>query len=411
MPASSGAGGAGRRPAGPGLYVHVPFCAAKCHYCDFASVPSGSADRVAGGRHERFVDAVLERARVLAREEGIGPFATVYVGGGTPTLLAPALLGRLLEGLRALAPGAAEITVEANPESLDGDCLAALEASGATRISLGVQSLEDAALAAAGRRASAADARTALGLLAARWKGALSVDLMSGLPGGTPEGLALSAREALAAGAKHVSLYELTLEEATPLARAVGAGTLSLPDDGLRGETQAAVEAVLAGGGLFRYEVSNWAARGWECLHNLNYWAAGEWVGAGPSAAGQKRLPDGGARRRAAPASVDRFLADPAADERIELVPPREAFFEALMLGLRTVRGVDLRGLEERFGSAAARLALDFAASRPDALAFAGGAIAPTARGLDILNPVLVELVELVERRFPAVSGTAAAGA
>ncbi|MBP7095417.1 MAG: coproporphyrinogen III oxidase family protein [Spirochaetia bacterium] len=411
MPASSGAGGSGRRPAGPGLYVHVPFCAAKCGYCDFASVPSGSADSVAGGRHERFVDSVLRRARDLAREEGIGPFATVYVGGGTPTLLAPPLLGRLIEGLRALAPGAEEITVEANPESLDRERLAVLEASGATRLSLGVQSLEDAALAAAGRRASAADARKALGLLAARWKGALSVDLMSGLPEGTPEGLALSAREALAAGARHVSLYELTLEEATPLARAVGAGTVSLPDDGLRGETHAAVEAVLAGAALFRYEVSNWASRGSECLHNLNYWAAGEWVGAGPSAAGQKRLPGGGVRRRSAPASIDRFLADPADGETVELVSPRDAFFEALMLGLRTVRGVDLRGLEERFGAPAARLALDFAASRPDALAFAGGAIAPTSRGMDILNPVLVALGELVERRFPVGPGTAAAGA
>ncbi|MBN1241803.1 MAG: coproporphyrinogen III oxidase family protein [Spirochaetales bacterium] len=410
MPAT-GAVRAGRRPVGAGLYVHVPFCASKCAYCDFASVPSGSIDAGAGGRHERFVDAVLGRARDLAREEGIGPFATVYVGGGTPTLLAPAQLGRLLGGLRALAPGAEEFTVEANPESLDAGRLSAMEDSGATRVSLGVQSLEDAALSAVGRRASAADARGALDLIAARWKGALSVDLMESLPGGTPEGLALSAKEALAAGAKHVSLYELTLEETTPLARAVGAGTVRLPDEGLRAETHTAVESVLAGAALFRYEVSNWAARGSECLHNLNYWAAGEWIGAGPSAAGQKRLADGGVRRRAASVSVERFLADPAAGEEIELVAPREAFFEALMLGWRTARGVDLRELEARFGAEAARLALDFAASRPDALAFAEGAIAPTARGMDILNPVLVALGELIGRRFPVEAVTSGNGA
>jgi len=270
--------GVGTRPFG--VYVHVPFCASRCGYCDFNTYVPGD-----GVSADGFVEGILGELRLAADVLGGGlpRAATVFVGGGTPTLLPAAELAAIL-GAIPRAPGA-EVTVEANPETVDEHLLPALRAAGVTRLSLGMQSAAPHVLATLDRRHTPGRAAAAAQAARAAGFAHVSLDLIYGTPGETDSDFASSLDAALAAGVDHLSAYALTVEPGTRLHARVRRGALPRPDDDVQARRYRAADAALAAAGLAWYEVSNWAAEpAARCAHNLGYWRSHDWWGFGPGA-------------------------------------------------------------------------------------------------------------------------------
>ncbi|ORB76027.1 radical SAM family heme chaperone HemW [Mycobacterium scrofulaceum] len=268
-----------------GVYVHVPFCITRCGYCDFNTYTPAEL----GGVNPDAWLAALRTELQLAAERLSGPTVdTVFVGGGTPSLLGGARVASLLDMVRehfALAPDA-EITTEANPESAWPDFFDAARAAGYTRVSLGMQSVSPTVLGVLDRihtpNRSAAAAREALDAGFEH----VSLDLIYGTPGESDDDLLRSVDTAVETGVDHVSAYALVVEEGTALARRVRRGELAAPDDDVLAHRYELVDARLSEAGLTWYEVSNWSRPGGECRHNLGYWDGGQWWGAGPGAHG-----------------------------------------------------------------------------------------------------------------------------
>jgi oxygen-independent coproporphyrinogen-3 oxidase len=341
----------GQRPFG--VYVHVPFCAARCGYCDFNTyVGSDAAARAA------FVAAARAEIALAARSVGAArPAGTVFFGGGTPTLLSPAALGALLDAVRGsfgLADGA-EVTVEANPESVDAAALARLRREGFTRVSFGMQSAVPQVLRALDRRHTPGRAVAAIGEARAAGFSHVSVDLIYGTPGEREADWRASLEAALAAGPDHVSAYALSVERGTALHARVRRGAMRAPDPDAAADRYAAADRTLAGAGLQWYEISNWAAGAdARCAHNLGYWRGADWWGIGPGAHSQV-----GDRRwwnvrhpRAYAARLDDGASPAAGEERLDAATRR---FERVMLGVRLAEGLPLDALS-RAGAAAARV-------------------------------------------------------
>ncbi|MGH2722286.1 MAG: radical SAM family heme chaperone HemW [Actinomycetota bacterium] len=372
---------AGALPASPmglgrGVYVHVPFCLVRCGYCDFNAY--AGMDALAGP----YVDALVREIEAAA--DG-GPVATVFVGGGTPTQLPPASLGRILAAVRdafALDPGA-EVTVEANPETVDEGVFAALRAAGFNRVSVGVQSLAPEVLRRLDRVHSA---ERALGALrAARSAGfeRLNGDLIFGTPGETDDDWRRSLDGVLGAGVDHVSAYALTVEPSTPLASAVARGILVGPDEDAQADRYETAARVLAEAGLVRYEISNWAVPGSWCRHNLVYWTGGDYFGFGAGAHGHH------AGRRAWNLRLPRTYVErsPAVEDGFEELGPSQRREEAAILGLRLAGGLDRAAFARRWGADPA----DFWGAELEGLREAGlvevtaGAVRPAGPGF-LLN-------------------------
>ncbi|MCX7025404.1 MAG: coproporphyrinogen-III oxidase family protein [Spirochaetes bacterium] len=389
-----------RASAGPlSLYVHVPFCRAKCAYCDFYSLPVGTC--LDSALADGYVAAVLAHTGILADRSGASGFDTIYVGGGTPTALPMGAFVRLIEGLANLSGPApvGEWSCEANPESLDAGKLRVLRDAGVNRVSLGLQDMDDDVLRAAGRASTTkADALRALDLIAAEWSGRFSADFICGLPGQTPASLTGGLVRAIDAGAGHVSLYDLTLEAATPLAGAVRAGRTRLPGEDSDRAARCEAERIMGAAGLRRYEVSNYAFPGQESRHNQRYWESGSWIGVGPSASGSVSLPDGSVARSNCARDLDEYIADPVGSSSEEIVAPRDAAFEFLMMGMRTFRGVDAPEFHRRFGVGIETLFGRSIDRHPDLVIAGERGPAPTSEGLDLLNVFLRDcLAELAE--------------
>jgi oxygen-independent coproporphyrinogen-3 oxidase len=332
----------------PHLYTHVPFCATKCHYCGFYSVTAEV------GTHAAF--APLPGAELASLAAGNLRPATIYFGGGTPGLLGPEGLTALADALRPLLvlDQLEEWSVELNPAGVTPQLAAALRRIGVNRVSLGVQSWDDATLLRIGRRHDAATALRALRLLREGGFDRLGIDLIAGLPGVSADRWRETLKRTLDSGVAHVSVYALSVEPATPLSRQV-AGGLSLPDDEAQLEALAQAEALLTEAGLERYEISNYALPGHACRHNLACWRGADFLGLGPAAASRVGLwrwtnaPDLGAymervaRRDPPPRMLERLSADEDAAERF-------------VFGLRLAEGVAPRAFAERHPAAAPRL-------------------------------------------------------
>ena len=338
----------------PSLYAHIPFCRSRCGYCDFFSTaPAGS--RVP----DSYVDALLSEAEFYARSYGLEGWGTVYVGGGTPSLLSPAQLERLLSGILGMgrASPPREITVEMNPESLTESHLEVCRALGVTRISLGIQSLNEAPLRAAGRACSAGDALSALETVRRRFSGDLCADIIAGLPCQTDAEFLSSLRRVLDFFPEHVSLYTLTVEDGTAIERKIARGELPWdPDDADRQWILGA--EILEGRGIAQYEVSNFSRAGHESAHNLSYWSQSDYVGIGAGACGTEY--DFSAKscgRRFENVRDVRKYTDfwTGGAGEISCVRSEESLslavqeFEFLMTGLRTLRGITRGEYGRRF--------------------------------------------------------------
>ena len=423
------------------LYVHIPFCTAKCRYCDFNSY-AGQQSLIPA-----YTEALLREAEMwsaalppagggqtAARPGGSASGGgwraeTLFFGGGTPSLMPAAEVERLLGGLRRhfrLATGA-EVTLEANPATVDGPYLSRLRELGVSRLSLGVQSFRDDELAFLERIHSAAEARGAYRAARSAGFDNVSLALIFGLPGQTVDRWLESLEEAMALGPEHLSLYALTVEDGTPLASDIADGRIPAPDPDLQAELYLRTAERLSPAGYEQYEISNWARPGRRCRHNLTYWHNGFWLGLGAGAhshlpvrpacpAGrQAGLPSADARwvrlaNVAAPAryielvdetwALRRTGAAPSIDDMRQVTSREEAgasleLSDTLVLGLRLSEGVSLRELRRRFGRAALDThtpAFEEAASL-GLLEHVDGYLRLTARGRLLANEVFVRLL------------------
>jgi putative oxygen-independent coproporphyrinogen III oxidase len=372
--------GLGTRPFG--VYLHVPFCAARCGYCDFNTYTGLSHLQPA------FVDAAVQELRLARRVLGDPPLAsTVFVGGGTPTLLPPEQLARLLQAVRdeiGLAPGA-EVTTEANPDSVDVRSLERLRAAGFTRISFGMQSAVPGVLRVLDRTHRPGRPQEAAREAQEAGFEQVSLDLIYGTPGETDADWQRSLDAALSAGPAHVSAYALIVEEGTALARQVQRGVVPAPDDDVLADRYLQAESALSGLGW--YEVSNW---GEPCRHNLGYWRGGDWWGVGPGAHSHV----GGVRwwNVRHPASYVEALAgsrSPAAAR--EVLGEEDRRVERVLLETRLREGLDLAVLRPAGRAAADRLADDGLLARE---AVADGRAVLTLRGRLLADAVARDLVD-----------------
>ncbi len=332
------------------LYIHWPFCLSKCPYCDFNSHVRERIDQ------DRFARALQSELRWEAARLGRRPLASIFFGGGTPSLMAPETVGALIEDATRLFDPAPdlEITLEANPTSVEAGRLRAFRDAGVNRVSLGVQSLDDAALRLLGRAHSAASAVDALELARSLFP-RVSFDLIYARPGQDVPSWRAELDRALALCADHLSLYQLTIEPATRFEALHRRGELVLPDE----ETSAALyletEEVCARHGLLAYEVSNLARPGAESRHNLAYWRYGDYAGVGPGAHGRVSL-DGAllaTRRHRAPepwAELVERQGHGSTDE--EAIGPADRAREMLLMGLRLAEGIDAARFRARTGLA-----------------------------------------------------------
>jgi oxygen-independent coproporphyrinogen-3 oxidase len=320
-----------------GVYLHVPFCLTRCHYCDFVTYTGME------GLRRPYAAALLEEAAMAAAALGPAPPAvtSVFVGGGTPTLLPVGDLARVLTRLRELLPFApgAEVTVEANPETVDQAVAEGLAGAGVTRVSMGAQSFDDRVLAALGRAHDAGRVAAAVAALRAAGVPAVNLDLIYGGPGEDAASWSATLAAAVALAPEHLSAYALTIEPATKFGRLVAAGRMAEPaEDDLADRYEVAC-ATLAAAGYAHYEVSNWARGAHASRHNLTYWRRGRFLGLG---AGAHEF-DGTVRRwnvNGVPAYLEavRERRRPTGGE--ERLDPEQARFEALALRLRTVGGL-----------------------------------------------------------------------
>jgi oxygen-independent coproporphyrinogen-3 oxidase len=337
------------------LYIHIPFCAGACDYCDFFSVPvtSNGGD----GPLDSFVDALLADIADQLELYAVETVPTAYIGGGTPSALGARRMERLLAGLAPLpAFSPAEFTVEANPESADEDFLKACLGGGVNRISLGVQSFYEPSRRAVRRVGAAGLLEKRLALLARYYPGAFSADLIAGLPFQTESVLLSDIERLLAFGPAHVSLYSLTVEPETPLGNSVeqrGRAARSLPDGDEADAIWLAGRDALERAGYAQYEVSNFSPPGGQCAHNLRYWRMAGWLGAGPAASGT--IIDeaaGTGRRYTYPADIAAYAAAPRPAIRaaqVEELDRAALMRESLLMGFRCREGPDTALFRRRF--------------------------------------------------------------
>lgn len=369
----------------PSLYIHVPFCLSKCRYCDFHSAPLKGQAQV-----DIYAKALVLEARLRSVDDEI---STLYIGGGTPTVLPPQALETLFRAIAEnfrLANGA-EVTVEANPGAADAQKLSLLKSLGVNRISLGVQSFDDQELRVLGRMHSAKDALTALDEMPFDNR---SIDLIYGIPGQGEASWARTLARATALGVPHVSAYELTPEPGTPLYADLEAGVLTLPDEDSVLALASQCHSTLAGAGLERYEVSNYAKPGCQSRHNINYWQRGRYIALGPGAHG---FMDG--QRYENVSDLTRYAQMVEQGQLPEVsryeVSADEALREALMLGLRMVQGVEVAAFGVHWPRASA--ASQWAISQ-GLLEVRAGRLRASAEGMCVLNAVLVEIFDALDK-------------
>ena len=382
--------------AGFGVYVHWPFCASKCPYCDFNShVRAGGIDEA---RYRRAYLAELEHWAALAPGRRV---TSVFFGGGTPSLMAPETIAAIIEAIGRLwhVMPEAEVTLEANPSSVEAGRFRGYRSAGVNRVSLGVQSLVDDDLRALGRRHTVAEALAAIGVARNTFQ-RFSFDMIYARPGQTPEAWRTELARALTLAPAHLSLYQLTVEAGTPYAALHAAGKLQVPDSDMAHAFWELTQDMTEAAGLPAYEISNHAVPGQESRHNLTYWRYGEYVGIGPGAHG--RVVTAGVRHATnTERQPERWaaLVEAQGHGLVESTPLSfaEQTDEGLLMGLRLAEGLDL----ERLASIGGRRPRDQAVNRLLDQGFieryGPGRLRATRQGRFVLNEVVLQLSAALE--------------
>lgn len=359
---------------GIGLYLHIPFCKKKCDYCDFASYAGCRAD---------WQPVIAAMKAEIARAEGLA-VSTVFFGGGTPTLLPAETLIDLLDTARRhfIIDPDAEITVEANPGTVNAKGLAVLRKAGVNRLSIGAQAMQAPLLQALGRIHRWADVERAVADARAAGFSNLNIDLMYGLPGQTPRDFRETLQAAIALDIPHLSLYSLIIEEGTPFHARYAEHPEALPGEEAAWEMADDALWITGDAGIRRYEISNYAKPGFACRHNLGYWLRRDYLGIGVAAHSLLRNFRWGNAH-----TIGGYLAGEREEETI--ITGEEARFERLMLGLRLVDGIpwEEQALYDQFRDKLALLRgrglVDWNEAR----------VWPTARGLDLQNRIVLTLM------------------
>jgi len=385
------------------IYIHVPFCTKKCHYCAFHSRPlqRESAD---GALYIRgYLDALLMEIAQWADRLGPQSIETVFFGGGTPSLLPPKVIGTVLDRINksfTLTPDA-EISMESNPESLSTKQIAyEFLATGINRVSLGVQSLDDALLRILGRSHSSTDAIRAYNALRTAQCSNINLDLMWGLPTQKIQQWRATLKEVIFLGPDHISMYGLTLEENTPMADAVAAKLLTLPDEQSQSYMYLQGAEILEDSSIVQYEVSNFARMGMQCRHNLGYWEGKEYLGLGPAASSTIRD-----KRWTNPVELGdwgRMVTSKSLPSDVEELTPHTRLLECMMLRLRTVRGMRLKAYADLTGRSFIQdhKRLIQALHEHGLIRISQGYMRLTRQGLLVSNSILSSLFEAVENVF-----------
>ncbi len=341
------------------LYIHIPFCISKCAYCDFFSKPCNGVD-------EKYIEALCNEIEYRLSYYKIKNLETIYIGGGTPSLLKAEQFNKIFSKIRNCTKldSDTEITVEVNPDDVNEKLLKTLSDCGVNRISCGIQSMNDRALKKACRRADAAVNKKALEVLQNKWKGQISLDLISGLPEDGKDELLNSLKEVCSIKPDHISLYSLTIEENTPFGKQLDCGKLSYDFD-FADKLWLCGRDYLESQGYKWYEVSNFCQSGNECRHNLRYWNHKSYLGCGSGACGTVYLPDGSGDRWTNTTDVEEYCnwwlnsttcvskslenesQIPQTSENIDLSTSK---FEFFMMGLRKLSGVSEKEYFETFG-------------------------------------------------------------
>ena len=378
-----------------GIYIHWPFCLSKCPYCDFNSHVAETID------HEAWRHALCAELEYFAEETAGRPVGSVFFGGGTPSLMAPSTVAALLERIAALWPltDDVEITLEANPGTVDMRRFEEFRSAGINRLSIGLQALDDESLRFLGRRHDVAGALAAIET-ARHIFPRISFDLIYARPGQTPARWRAELERALALAADHLSLYQLTIEPGTAFHPAQARGDFVLPEEDLAADLFALTQALTDDAGLPAYEVSNHARPGAECRHNLLYWQGGDYVGIGPGAHGRLTNRSGktcATRQFRAP---DRWLAEVAAaghgtQEHTPLAA-EERREELVMMGLRLTEGLSASRFARQTGQpldqALNRSGIDLMISE-GFVVWSGDHLRATPKGRLVLNSVTAALL------------------
>ena len=370
----------------PALYVHIPFCAKKCAYCDFVSHP--------GRLHEadEYISRVLEEAQTRKKEYGIEGIYSLYLGGGTPSLLSAEQLKCLTEGLKALFPpiSGAEMTLEANPGTLKPGFLETARELGFNRLSLGVQAKQERLLHMLGRIHSFDQAVEAVRLARAAGFENISCDVMNELPGQTEEDIAETLASVISLGVQHISCYGLILEENTPLTRSAAAGEIRLPDEEQARRLQLRAVEVLEKSGYRRYEISNYALPAYESKHNIVYWTGKDYLGLGCAAHSFMRS------ERFSNPGLDDYLQGNTRTEAYE-VDAAGRLEETTLLGTRMTQGISLAEIAAHHGAKAAQALTDRAKKLQGLVTIDHGQLSLTKEGFLLHSAIVYELVNALE--------------
>lgn len=384
------------------LYIHVPFCRSKCRYCSFYSQPIGRGIRPAQSEELRdYVDSLLMEMALWGDMLGRQSVSSVFIGGGTPSLLPPRIVGILLERAARIfsIEKGAEITMEANPESLTAPTqVQEWLKAGVNRISLGVQSLDDAMLRVLGRAHKFADVLRAVNCVRAAGCANLNLDLMWGLPGQSVRHWLNTLKEVLRLRPEHISSYALTLEEGTPLEDSVRRGRLTVPEE--RDQSLMFLEGAetLESAGYLHYEISNFARMGFSCRHNSGYWEGREYLGMGPSATSTVTN-----RRWTNPADLRQWaenVRQHRLGENAELLTTDVRIMELIMLRLRTSRGMRLKAYRQLTGSdfVPAHASLVKALHAGGYIRILDGYLRLTRQGMLVSNSIISSIFERTEK-------------
>lgn len=366
------------------LYIHIPFCLRKCLYCDFFSI---SFDK---SLSEEYIDVVLMEINI--RKDSLGRLKTIYIGGGTPTVLSPKGLDRLFQKLKDIPwSEEIEITIEANPGTIDSEKIRILKEFGVNRFSLGIQSFIDRELKLLGRIHNSCEGMRAIELIRNEGVKNLSIDLIYGIPGQSVTDWQYNLSRAIEYSPEHISTYELTPEKETSLYDLITGGRLKKPDEDRIIDMYYHTIERLKREGYIHYEISNFAKDGFQCKHNLNYWNRGEYIGVG---AGAHSFED--EMRRVNLRDVRKYIdtvkkgLSPYEEETV--ISETEALKEYLFLGLRKREGINARAIKERFKIDIITASSDLISN--GLLEVKGDSLRLTSKGITLSNSIIVGLFE-----------------